>query len=180
MFRLTRQTLSLFGILTFLLASTFSGGQAHAATLQPSPQTTRSSFVDFTALQKTCQGMLVHLNGAEHTISCLTSSTKAARGGSPHLNRDWSCTTLNSVFTIWNYNYSQFLCFEGSGYLGVAIYQVNEVDNTIGSPMWFRWYQNGVGNFRVVAVNRKVTFGSGTTNVEITQLCVGSTQGGHC
>jgi hypothetical protein len=183
-----RKALTLFSVVALLLTFSFSAGQAHAATASSQPSVASSTTADFISLQKTCQKVLVQLNGAKHTTRCLSPRTTTAKGASPHLYRDGGCsgpqTFEGDSIDIYNYNYSGLLCFAGSGYLGVAIYQVNEVENVSSAGAWFRWYHGGSGHFQPLpppyANGYKYTFGNGTTNVEITQLCSGSSIGGHC
>src|SRR6266436_117904 len=111
-----------------LLISIFAfSGVASAATVTSAIQKGQPDFsTQLTALQKACRVVTVSLNGATHTAVCTQSRQTAVV--SPNSYR--TPCGWNNEMIIWNYGYSGELCFMGGGYLGVAIYQVDEVDNT--------------------------------------------------
>ena len=161
-------------LMVLLMASVISNGSAFAAT-------TQGTSTNLAVMQKACSVVRVHLSGSTSTITCLKHRPQGASRVSPNLYRDDGCSDPNSL-NVWNYNYTSLLCFDGGGYLGVAIYQVNKVDynNNYGNGAWIRWYQRGSGTFSVINSFSSKVFGNGTTNVEITQLCAGSTKTNYC
>lgn len=165
-----RRTLALLGFLALAFTILATSGNAFAAT-PPNP-----SSIDIAALSKTCAIISIHMDGAQSTVSCRRA--RATHGIVPLLGRDNSCNN-NDVFVIKNYSSSGTLCFNGSGYLGVAIYQVNSVKDTGTAGAWFRWYQ-GAGHYQSLSGGQQYNFGSGTTNVEVTQLCYGNTNYPNC
>jgi hypothetical protein len=83
---------------------------------------------------------------------------------------------------VWNNDYGGQLCFQGLGYLGVNIYQVNEVDNESQggySDMWMKYYHGYAVTCTIHPYHYKY-FGNGITNVEVTQLDYGASNGGTC
>jgi len=132
--------------------------------------------VDFGAVQKICPHVSIHLKGVQHTLIC-----NKAQGVPPNLYRS-PCTSFENIF-ISNYNGNGVLCFSGSGYLGVTIYQVNEVYNIVGQgvalTMWMRYYHPSGVTCTILAYNDKY-FGSGNTNVTVTQLDWGGHNGPNC
>jgi hypothetical protein len=171
-----RRTLATIGVLTFLCTVFASGGTAFAA----SPST-----VNFAPLQKTCAILQVHLNGIHYTTTCLRprSTTNPNAKISPDLGRS-DCSSIFQNIKIWNYNYTGELCFDGGGYLGVQIYQVNDVYNVsadvipLQESMWIRYYQPGT--YCTIQPGYDKDFGSGYTNIEVTQLDWGASNGGNC
>lgn len=139
-----------------------------------------SSPIDFSALQKKCAVVHVQLNGFQHTITCLkVRSSNSKLGTSPNLGR--SNCTFDDVIEIHNYNYSGDLCFAGLGYLGVQIYQVDEVDNhgdTTFDPAWIRYYDTS-GHFCTINWGSYALF-STNNSVYVTQLDLGNTNGPNC
>ncbi len=170
-----RKTITLLGVLTLLLVSfTFARGNAFASA--PKFDVPFTAPVDFAAVQKICPHVSIHLNGAQHTLTCLKS-----QGAQPNLSRG-PCGFQN--IDISNYNNTGELCFNGGGYLGVNIYQVNSVYNAAGQgyalPMWMKYYHPSGVFCSLYAYNSK-NFGNGNTNVEVTQLDWGTSGGyGHC
>ena len=176
-FRLVSSTL--FCVLIVIAAIfAFSGQVSSATTPHSTPHQSASS--DFSAqlaaLQKTCQVVSVHLDGAKHTAACTQSRQTGSLGvGGTHAgaalpNSYATGCGWNHEMILWNYNYTGELCFMGAGYLGVAIYQVDEVDNTdcCFYVHWFRWYQPGT--FTNVGPNSSKHFN--TPGVYVTQLCI--------
>ncbi len=174
-----RKILTLFGISALLLAAFLStNGSAYAATPSSNPA------MNFTTMQKTCAVIQIHLSGYTHTTTCRKSRIQNSSKIIPLINRDNNCYTPNDSLEIYNYNWTSLLCFEGTGYMGVAIYKVNEVDDvdmsmTNGAhPDWFRYYDAHGGHY--LGQNPGDIDGFGPTGVYVTQLCIGSNVGGHC
>jgi hypothetical protein len=93
-----------------------------------------------------------------------------------------TCNVGATNIQVWNNDYGGQLCFQGLGYLGVNIYQVNEVDNESQggySDMWMRYYRP-YGITCTIQPYHFKTFGGGITNVEVTQLDYGASNGGTC
>lgn len=160
-------------ILLLLTLFVLSSSSAFATSITSLP-------VDFSALQKTCAVVHVQLNGLQHTITCSKMrSSNSKLGYSPDLSRV-DCGFAD-VLDVHNYNYSAELCFGGAGYLGVQIYQVDEVDN-LGDPAfdsaWLRYY-NTSGHFCTIGWRGYALF-STNSPVYVTQLDLGSTNGSNC
>lgn len=159
---------ALLALVTFLV---LSSGNAHAAS-------SSSSSVDFAALQKKCAVIEVHLSGAQHTITCTKPRGSSVKTGSkPYLSRTacWFSDTLE----VKNYNYSGDLCFSGLGYLGVQIYQVDEVDNH------HPFYQSWIRDYDPSGVSCTIEPGSyalfsTNTPAYVTQLDLGNANGSDC
>lgn len=164
-----RKVLVLLGSLALLFTLVTAGGTAHAAT---------SSNFDFAALQKTCSIVHIHLNGLEHTITC---SRTRQKGVQPFISRDNACDPSYDTMVVYNYGYSGVLCFDGGGYIGVAIYNVNEVDDVANLGSWFRYYNTSGGYYYALlgGAYKEIGFGS-TSNVKVTQLCYGNTNYPSC
>jgi len=169
-----RKILFLFGVIVLLISAfAFTSGSVHAA--RNSVQATSPSTVDFATIQKNCAIVNVHLNGLQHTIMCAkvhVSPSNLYRSVCPY-----------AKIILWNYNDSAELCFDGSGYIGVKIYQVNTVFNRVSfSSSWMRYYHPaGVTcTLRAGAFGGTKAFGSGNTNVTVTQLDWGDSNGGNC
>lgn len=152
------KTFVLPSLLALLLTLIATQSAAMAATSSSKP-------VDLSVMQKTCAVLLVRLNGPNHTISCLH---KTFSRRTPDINRDYNCDSSTDTVDIANYNYTKTVCFQGNGYIGVQIYQVNEVDNLQDFVIEFLWYQpktcSKIGNYGAHY------FGGGTTNKEVTQI----------
>lgn len=177
--RLLLLSIALFGTLFFGAFFQFSSPQAYAATGHRASITVTDSLtsspVNFASLQKTCARLLIHLNGAQHSISCAEARTSAGTV-QPHLYADYCGNPVDvTTISILNYNETGLLCFYGTGYLGVQIYQVNQV-NAYYYSAWMRFYPPGA----FCSLNA----GGDSTNFggnEITQLNSGSTGGyQHC
>jgi hypothetical protein len=170
-----RKMLTLFEVLILLANFLFASSSTHAATFSDPP-------VDLSTLQQTCSIIQVNLHGNAHTINCrqAKSSSKIAL----QISRDTYCNTPGDNMNVFNYNWTALLCFYGTGYMGVTIYSVNEVDDIPGGqtnipyPDWFRAYPSTGGEYVEQNPGDKSTFGS--TGVLVTQLCIGSNVGGHC
>jgi len=175
-----RKTLSFLAVMALLVVSfAFTSGNAVAASHSTSSVKFGVPFtapVDFGVVQKICPNVSIHLNGAQHTLTCL----KASHGVHPYLSRA-SCNfgTENIIVS----NNTGALCFFGSGYLGVTIYQVNSVENVegggIGGPAWMRYYHPSGVSCSIYAFDTK-NFGNGNTNVTVTQLDWGQYNGPMC
>lgn len=169
------KTIAAIGVVVCLCSLFTLGGTAFAA----SPST-----INFAPLQKTCALLHVHLDGYQHTITCLSSrsTTNPNAKISPELVRT-ACTWPMNIY-IENYGNS-FVCFDGGGYLGVQIYNVNDVTNVsddiipLQEPMWIRWYSPGTYCTIQPGVNKHFGDG-GHTGIEVTQLDWGATNGGNC
>lgn len=167
-----RRALIISGLLSLLFAFVAMGGGSAFAANSP-------TVVDFAPIQKWCAVVEVHLNGEQHTITCL--QTYASRSKSPDLGRV-TCGLGITNIEIWNYDYAGDLCFSGYGYLGVAIYQVNEVDNESQAgiaDMWMRYYHPYGVTCTIFPYHFKY-FGGGYTGVEVTQLDFGASNGPQC
>ncbi len=168
-----RKVLVFLGLLALLLTIFATGGSALAAT-SSGPST--SSNIDVATLQKTCSIIHIHLDGLNHIITCTRHRQK---GIQPNLYRDDSCNPNNYTLVVYNYGYSGVLCFDGSGYLGVGIYDVNEVDDTGYLGAWFLYYPAHRywsllgGGYAVIGTGNR----SGTT---VTQLCYGNANPPNC
>lgn len=163
-----RRMLVISSLLALLFTFVTVGGIASAAT--------NSSTVDFAAMQKKCTVIEIHLNGGQHTITCLRTSKV-------HKDlREIACGQGITNITVWYSDYAGQACYTGFGYLGVHFTRVNEVDNDTQSgpyEMWMRYYNpNGV-TCTIPAYQYKL-FGSGLTNVEVTQLDYGTSNGPTC
>ena len=155
---MSRKIFVLPSLLALLFTLIATQSAAMAATSSSNP-------VDLSVMQKTCAVLLVHLNGSNHTISCLH---KTLSRSTPYIGRDNNCDGMIDSVDIENYNYSRIVCFTGNGYIGVQIYQVNEVDNLQDFVIEFLWYQpktcSKIGNYGAYY------FGGGYTNKEVTQI----------
>ncbi len=91
-----------------------------------------------------------------------------------------SCPSFADFYYYHN-GLTQETCFGGTGYglPGGPYFQVNTV--AANDNLWIRWYQGGPGHFCSLPAGDAKGWGSGQTNVEITQLDLG-TLGGypHC
>ena len=167
------RTTFFFCILLFTMLFFTPSNAASAAPFLDTP-------INLTALQKTCQIINIHLTSYSHTVSCSKTLTRNTWGKRPDIQRDNSCNSYSQI-NLYNYNWTQLVCFYGSGYLAVSIQQVNEVDN-VGfppAPEWFRAYPGGKGEF-VNLDNPGDDWGFGQTGALVTQICIGSSQAGHC
>ncbi len=170
-----RKFIAVFSMLAVFVPFIFTS-QAFAASSSRVPLNTHyTAPIDFTSLQTTCAVTSVHLEGTTHTVTCLKVKAKTASTLNPLIGRNDSCGASQIEMIIYNYNYNGVLCFWGTGYLAVAIYQVNEVDNVSNAGEWFRWYQPGT--FTSLISKAVKYFGN---PVYVTQLCIGSTVGGQC
>lgn len=179
-----RKALTLFGVLALLLSFFAFGGSASAAS-NGRQATSSTPSVDIAAMQKTCQTLnVLMLHGKIQQAEC---HKQRSHGVTPNFfGRGRDCSGNWYGYTeevlIYNYNWSQNLCFYGdnsTGYLGVNIYQVNEIVDEGGSSMWFLWYPGH--HYRVLTGNGEIyDFGNGNTGVQITQLCYAGTVGGRC
>lgn len=159
---------TLFALVTVLVLSSSS---VHAI----SPAT---SSIDFAALQKTCAVVEIHLNGTQHTITCTKARGSSAKTGvMPYLGR--TACWLSDAVEVKNYNYSGDLCFSGLGYLGVQIYQVDEVDNH--HPFYQSWIRDydPSGVFCTIEPDSYALF-STNNPAFVTQLDLGNSDGGDC
>ncbi len=148
-------------------------------------QVVAASNPDLAELSKTCQVIaVVNLQGNIQSAQCVKQrqqgdSIKVLVRG---VDCEGNFYGYAEEIVIWNYNYTSSLCFYGdqrTSYLGVNIYQVNEIKNVAGTAGWFRWYP--AGTYRVLSGNGgDFSWGNGNTGVEITQLCIGSAVGGQC
>lgn len=188
-------------VLLSILASLLSLGAAMPAFAATSPHASSNSLqsaiasdtapVDFSSWEKTCAVILVHLHGAKHTVTCQQPRSGAQGRMTPLISRDNACLPKNVDMVIRNTQAGQpaLVCFGDQGYMGVAIYHVNEVDNVsnnrcetpcAGFSEWFRWYNGGPGSYYSLYAGDKATFGSGVTSVEVTQICIGSANWPNC
>ena len=160
-----------------------TAGQVYAATPSSAPLS-----ANIASMQKTCQEIaIVSLSTKTHSTDCLKQRPK---GITPKISvRGNDCSGnfygLTLETEIFNYNWTANLCFygndsqTGTDYLGVNIFQVNEIINENARAGWFRWYPAAA--FRVLGGNGGYYYwGDGNTGVEITQLCVGSSIAGRC
>lgn len=141
--------------------------------LPPSSTSSSSTPVDFAALQKTCAVVDVHLQGKQHTITCLQ---KRIKGVHPNLYAS-NCYLFAPNIIVYN---SGQLCFSGGGYPGVAIYQVTAVwnasqDAQVAGNMWLRYYHPSGVTCTIAPFASK-----GFSSVTITQLDYGQSNGGTC
>lgn len=167
-----RKALVILGSLALLLVSLSASGTAFAA----SSSDAAISNVDLAVLQKVCSVVDVHLDGPRHTITCQRLREK---GVQPLLYRDDSCNSNIDNLVLYNYGYTGVLCFAGTGYLGVNIYDVNEVDDVGSLGAWFLYYPGHI--FQSLLSGGSKYFGSGSaTGIEVTQLCFGSSNPSHC
>lgn len=170
-----RKILVLLSSLSVLIALFTATPALAASNLSPSP-------VDFTSLSKNCAVIGIHLDGANHTISCRHAKI------SPMIGRDNSCDSTVDNMVIFNTSAGNdtILCFWGAGYMAVNILHVNEVDDVAPTNTqqynaygeWFRWYQPGT--FAALIPGRSKVFASGVTNITVTQLCIGSSDYTYC
>jgi hypothetical protein len=126
--------------------------------------------LSFDLVQRKYSVVRVAFGNGQAKVTCLLG-----RPTSPDLFRD-SCNSNNS-FVLYNYNYSGELCFTGSGYLGVNIYQVNQVNDTWDAANWIRYYDPpGSGHFCTLVAGHGVLANS----VTVTQLDGNGTNGPLC
>jgi len=167
-----RKTGAFFALVAFLMLSSLVpfSGKAHAAPLT-------NPTIDFQALQKTCAVIEIRLNGAQHTITCTKPRTSIRKGVKPLLSQ--SPCLLSDELEVKNYNYSGDLCFSGLGYLGVKIYQVDEVDNH--SPFYQTWIRDydPSGSYCTIEPGSFALF-STNNPAFVTQLDENGAQGSDC
>ncbi len=166
-----RKILTFLGILMLLSVAFLSVGRsAYAATSSSNP------VVDFTALQKTCRVINIHLSGSTHITTCDRTFAQNRSKPIPLTGRT-DCKVAYDTVNMYTNSYNQVLCFNGTGYLGVAIYKVNEVDDidpsrtTQANSDWFRAYAPS-GETIYQTPGDTWYFGSSST-VKVTQLCIG-------
>lgn len=190
---MARKILVLFSILAALISlsiatPTFaasapkplSGSLEHAIASDTGP-------IDIMTLEKTCAVIGVELKGAQHAVTCRQPRSSAQSGVAPLISRDNSCEPEYDQMVIRNTMGGQpaLVCFKDRGYAGVQIYHVNEVDdviplNTNGWSEWFRWYNGGPGSYYSLYAGDTAKFGTGVTNVEVTQVCIGTANWPNC
>ncbi len=159
-----RKIVYISALVTFFLL--FSS-KAHAAMYS-------NSNIDFTALQKNCVIINVHLNGLQHTITCSKERTSSVTPNTGQIN-----CALGGILQVKNYNYSGVLCFSGYGYLGVKIYSVDEVDNgSYTSPSWIRDY-DPTGSTCTIETRSYTVFNE-SNPAYLTQIDIGDSQGPDC
>jgi len=155
----------------FALNPKVSHAQTASATAATPPST-----VDFAAIQKNCAIVNVHLDGAKHTIDC--AKVRVSGSTRPEIVR-FPCLSGRDM-EVTNYNETGQLCFFGYGYIGVKIYQVNHVYNfSAFQEAWTRYY-NSAGHFCTIGRYSSANFGGGYTNVLVTQLDLGGSNGPYC
>ena len=161
-----RRTCAAFSLLALFCAFFTFSGNAFAAT-SPTPVASSDFSVQLATLHKTCRIVAIHLDGAKHAAACIQAHSE----GSAQPNTGQGPCPL-SDFVIWNYDYTGELCFWGSGYLGVAIYDVNAVENDASDWSWYRYYPPGApGVFQnIVSGGGYIDYGWGNTG-KITQIC---------
>lgn len=127
--------------------------------------------VDLTQLQRTCAVLAIHLNGAQHTITCVHKDPPSQN----HALSQGPCIPFVTTMQIFNYAYNATLCFEGDGYLGVRIYQVNELDDTSNGFAWVKWYHQGstAGHYCAIFPSDAGYWGD-STDVTLTQIDIGN------
>jgi hypothetical protein len=168
-----------------LTVTALAAAGATSGAARPAPASALTA--QLAAMQHRCAVVAVHLNGAQHTMTCAASRRSAGMGRlSPAIWRNNSCILADMV--IWNYNYSGEVCFDGDGYLGVGIYDVNEVDNASVVQEWIRYYNSSGGHFCTMQVawdigipgaSTQKKFGNNST-VKITQVDINGSNGPTC
>jgi hypothetical protein len=170
-----------------LTAMAFSLPLAVAASAAPHTSTAHSaaSFTREIAItERSCAVINIHLNGSHHSISCEVPRANRA-GVKLDTYRD-GCTLggeLNNL-SIWNYDNSAELCFDGNGYIGVGIYNVNSVNNFSIYDTWIRYY-NPTGHFCTLPgaifpfQDNYINFGD-PSSVKVTQIDIGADNGPNC
>lgn len=138
-------------------------------------------------MQRSCAIIHIHLNGPKHTIKCVQIKT-----GRPGILPDTPFRTaciLGGVLEeldIWNYDWSGELCFNGdSGYIGVQIYDVNDVSNYALDDTWIRYYNSSGGHYctlpgvQLPLQHNDIGFGD-PSSVKVTQIDMSADNGPHC
>jgi hypothetical protein len=144
-----------------------------------SPANMNSSPPNVDVLQQSCAVLEIHLSGSQYSTNCLHTHLQSSpppavySGIAPNTASDPNCNEMDTA-QVWHNADTQLLCFVGTGYFGTTITQVNQV--LMYPPVlfgWIRWYRGGPGNYCTIVVQGSAGYaywGSGITNVEVTQL----------